>query len=85
MDRRIRTAWLVRRRFHLAANVATAVGALLALIAIGIAMRAADATWHNPRFLTGAAGTVLFGAAVPRVAVLAAWRVVRARNQEGWG
>jgi hypothetical protein len=85
MERRIRTAWLMRRRFHLAANLATVVGALLGLIVVGIAMRAADTTWQSPHFLAGAAGTVLLGAALPRVAVLAAWRVVRSRNQEDWG
>ena len=85
MERRIRTAWLLRRRFHLIANIATVVGALLALTAIGIAMRTADATWQSPRFLAGATVTVLLGGALPRVAVLAAWRVVRSRNHEEWG
>lgn len=85
MERRIRTAWLMRRRFHVAANIATVVGTLLALITIGIAMRAVDANWQSPRFVTGAVGTVLLGAAIPRVAILAAWRVVRSRNQEDWG
>ena len=34
MDRRVRTAWLVRQRFRFAANLASAVGLLLALILI---------------------------------------------------
>lgn len=85
MERRVRTAWVMRRRFHLAAKVATAVGALLAIIVVAIAVRSVDTTWQSPRFLAGAVGTVLLGAGLPRVAVLAAWRVVRSRHQEDWG
>jgi hypothetical protein len=86
MERRVRTGWRMRRRFHLAADVATLVGAALALIVTGVAMReAADTSWQSPRFLAGAVGTVLLGAALPRVAVLATWRILRSRNREDWG
>jgi hypothetical protein len=67
MERRVRTGRRMRRRFHLAADVATLVGAALALIATGVAMRAAaDTSWQSLRFLAGAAGAVLRGAAAGR-------------------
>jgi hypothetical protein len=67
-----------------AADVATVVGAALALVATGIVTRAADTAWQSPRFLAGAAGTVLLGAALPRIALLAIWRILHSRTHENW-
>ena len=56
MDRRVRTAWLVRRRFRVAANLAMGSGLLLALSLIAAARPSTPSGWLEPGFLTGAMG-----------------------------
>jgi hypothetical protein len=85
MDRRIRTAWLVRQRFRFAANVASSVGLMLALVLIVAARPATLGGWLQLGFASGAMGVLLVGAVAPRLAVQAVWRLIRWRNQEDWG
>jgi hypothetical protein len=85
MERRVRTAWLVRQRFRRAANLATLAGILLALLLVAAARPATPEGWVQFGFVTGALGVLLVGAVAPRLAVQAVWRVVRWRNHEEWG
>ena len=85
MDRRVRTAWLVRQRFRFAANLASAVGLLLALILIVVARPPALAGWFQLGFVSGALGVLLVGAVAPWLAIQAVWRLIRWRNHEEWG
>ena len=85
MDRRIRTSWLVRRRFRQAANAASIIGVALAMVLIMVAMNQSGVAWRNPGFLTGAMGILVVGAIAPRLAVHTVWRLIRWRNHEDWG
>ena len=85
MDRRVRTAWLVRQRFRFAANVASGVGVMLAMVLIVAARPATLGGWLQRGFVSGAMGVLLVGAVAPRFAVQAVWRLIRWRNQEDWG
>ena len=51
MDRRVRTAWLVRQRFRVAANLAMGLGLLLALSLIAAARPSTPSGWLEPGFL----------------------------------
>ena len=85
MERRIRTSWLVRRRFRQAANAASIIGVVLAMIPIIVAVNRTTEAWRDPGFLTSAMGIAAFGAIAPRLAVHAVWRLIRWRNHEEWG
>jgi hypothetical protein len=85
MERRIRTSWLVRRRFRQAANAASIIGVVLAMIPIIVAVNRTTVAWRDPGFLTGAMGIVVIGAVAPRLAIHAVWRLIRWRNHEEWG
>jgi len=85
MERRIRTSWLVRRRFRQAANAASIIGLALATVPIIVAVNQTGVAWQDPGFLTGAMGIAVIGAVAPRLAVHAVWRLIRWRNHEEWG
>jgi hypothetical protein len=85
MDRRIRTAWLVRQRFRFAANLASGLGLFLALGLIVAARPPSLEGWLQLGFVSGAIGVLLVGAVAPRLAVQVVWRLIRWRNQEEWG
>ena len=85
MERRIRTSWLVRRRFRQPANAASIIGVVLAMVPIIVAVSRSTVAWRDPGFLTGALGIAVIGAVAPRLAVHAVWRLIRWRNHEEWG
>ena len=85
MERRIRTSWLVRRRFRQAANAASIMGVALAMVLIMVAVNQSAVAWRDPGFLAGALGIAIIGAIAPRLAIHAVWRLIRWRNHQEWG
>ena len=46
MERRIRTSWLVRRRFRQAANAASIMGVALPMVLIIVAVNQSTVAWR---------------------------------------
>jgi hypothetical protein len=80
-ERRIRTVWRMRQRYHRLARVAGATGGALALALVGMLWLAAVGSAHPPgvRFYLASLLLVAAAAWLPHRAVLAWWHHVRHR------
>lgn len=84
-ERRVRTSYVMRRRYRRAAWIAALLGALLALVPVIETARSDDpSALYTPGFLAGSAALVLIGAAVPWLIVTALWRRTRNRHASEW-
>ena len=84
-ERRVRTSYVMRRRYRRAAWIAALIGALLALVpVIELAWSNDPSALYAPGFLGGSAALVLIGAAVPWLIVTALWRRTRNRHASEW-
>lgn len=79
MNRRVRTYWLVRSRYRLAGNLATAAGASLGLALVAVSRHAAPAAALDPRTVAYALAVVAGAALLPRLLVRGLWRLQRGR------
>lgn len=85
MERRVRTYWVVRERYRVAANAATVLGALAGVAAVAwLSLREPtpplDAEWA-----VATAVLVALAALVPRLVVRGLWRLRRERLRERLG
>jgi hypothetical protein len=84
-ERRVRTWYVVRRRYRRAARIAAVLGALVALAAVVQAVRSQDpAAAYSPGFLVGSAVLVAIGFGLPYLTVIALWRWTRNRHAAEW-
>jgi hypothetical protein len=84
-ERRVRTSYVMRRRYRHTAWIAAFLGALLALVPVIEAARSNDpSALYAPGFLGGSAALVLIGAALPLLIVTALWRRTRNRHASEW-
>lgn len=82
-ERRVRTIWVLRERYHRMARIAGFAGAALAGLLVGVLWVAATGSAHPPtaRFYLFAVVFVAAAAYLPRWAVIARWHRVRRRYE----
>ncbi len=85
MDRRVRTFWVVRQRYHRAAWIATGIGGVVGLFLVALIVRLDLA--DGKLSAGGVVACIIVLAAfilVPRIVVLLMWRVARQRHYWEW-
>ena len=85
MERRVRTFWVMRRRYRRAALLVTVLGAATGLVVVFAIWPSAPGAWQQRGFLAAASALVVLGALLPRLLVTSWWRMLRRRNYEEWG
>ena len=83
-DRRVRTKWIMRRRYRRLSDIATAVGLFAGLTTVALIWPPATGAWLDRKFLLMSSLVVLLTTLGPRLLVKAAWYVVLWRNHEEW-
>lgn len=83
-DRRVRTKWIMRRRYRRLSDIATGVGLFVGLTIVALIWPHASGAWLDRKFLLMSSFVVLLTTIGPRLLVKAAWYVVLWRNYEEW-
>lgn len=83
-DRRVRTKWIMRRRYKRLSDIATAAGLVAGLAIVALIWPQAAGAWLDRKFLLTSSLVVLLTTLGPRLLVKAAWYVVLWRNYEEW-
>ena len=85
MERRLRTFYLKRRRYRIAANVVTVVGAAAGIIVTAAMWPTGPEGWLERHFLTAVIAAALILALVSRLIANVLWRLQLRRHYEEWG
>lgn len=84
-DRRVRTKWMMRRRYKRLADIGTGAGLIAGLAIVALIWPHATGAWLERPFLLTASLAVLLATLAPRLLIKAWWRIVLRRNFEEWG
>ena len=84
MERRLRTSYLMRKRYQRAAGIVTMVGDLAGLAAVAYLAPRGAAHLLQRAFIVQAALIVAASALLPRLLVRLLWRIECWRHREEW-
>jgi hypothetical protein len=84
MERRLRTSYVMRKRYQRAAGIVTMMGALAGLAAVAYLTPRGAAHLMQRAFIVQAALIVVASALLPRLLVQLLWRIERRRHREEW-
>ena len=85
MERRVRSYWIIRKRYRLIANLATLAGAVVGIVLIAFLLDLDPTALRDPSSLLRVMILVAILAMLPRLVVMLVWRSRRWTLKERLG